>query len=131
MDASTVTNEDSKQYQLLSSMHVNNKGHYETDDGYLAIALGSYYGPVGTKYIIELDSGVTFKAIKADEKDDNDVFDGCTHRQDGSMLEFILDSDKAGEYYGVADNGYVCQGDLNNSKEFHGAIVSIKKVTMN
>ena len=129
MDADAVTNEDSAQYKLLSAMHVDARGHYETDDGYLAVALGSYYGPVGTKYIIELDSGVTFKAIKADEKADKDVFDGCTHRFDGSMLEFILDSDKAAEYYGVV-NGYVCQGNLNNSKEFKGAITSIKRVTL-
>ena len=130
MDADAVTNEDSAQYKLLSAMHADARGHYETDDGYLAVALGSYYGPVGPKYIIELDSGVTFKAIKADEKAEEDVFDGCTHRFDGSMLEFILDSDKAAEYYGVV-NGYVCQGNLNNSKEFTGAITSIKRVTLN
>lgn len=129
MDGSAVTNTESAQYQLLSQMHINERGHYETDDGYIAIALGSYYGPVGTKYIIELDSGITFKAIKADQKSDEHVYNGCQHQIDGSMLEFILDSDTAGNYYGIK-NDYVCGGNLNNSPDFNGAITSIKRVTV-
>ena len=129
MDGSTVTDTASIQYQLLSSMHINEKGHYETDDGYIAVALGSYYGAVGTKYIITLDNGISFKAIKADQKADEHVYNGCQHRQDGSMLEFILDTEVAGNYYGMK-NGYVAGGNLNNVSEFNGAIVSIKCVTV-
>lgn len=129
MDGSTVTDTNSAQYQLLSTMHINEKGHYETDDGYIAIALGSYYGPVGTKYIVELNTGITFKAIKADQKSDEHVYNGCQHRIDGSMLEFILDTEVAGNYFGIK-NGYVCGGNLNNSLDYNGAITSIKRVTI-
>ena len=129
MDGSTVTNTASVQYQLLSTMRINEKGQYETDDGYIAIALGSYYGPVGSKYIIELDTGITFKAIKSDQKSDEHVYNGCQHRVDGSMLEFILDTETAGNYFGMK-NGYVCGGNLNNSSDYNGAITSIKKVTI-
>lgn len=129
MDGATVTDETSNQYQLLSQMHVNDRGHYETDDGFLAVALGSYYGPVGTKYIITLDSGVQLKAIKADEKADEHMIGGCTHYQDGSMMEFILDSETAANYYGEM-NGYVAGGNLNNIDMWKGAIVSIQRVDL-
>lgn len=129
MDADTVTDEDSLQYKLLSQMHINEKGLYETDDGYVAIALGSYYGGVGTKYLITLDTGVTFKAIKADEKADEHVYDGCIHKVDGSMMEFILDTDKASQYFGLS-NGYVAGGNLNNSNDYRGDIVEIRQVTI-
>lgn len=129
MDGATVTDTTSNQYQLLSQMHVNDRGHYETDDGFLAIALGSYYGPVGTKYIITLDSGVQLKAIKADEKADEHMIGGCTHYQDGSMMEFILDSETAANYYGEV-NGYVAGGNLNNIDMWKGAIVSIQRVDL-
>lgn len=129
MDGATVTDETSTQYQLLSQMHVNERGHYETDDGFIAVALGSYYGPVGTKYIITLDSGVQIKAIKADEKANEHMINGCTHYQDGSMMEFILDSETASNYYGEV-NGYVAGGNLNNIDMWKGAIVSIQKVNI-
>lgn len=127
MDGAKITNTASAQYQLLQTMHVNEHGHYVTDDGYLAVALGSFYGPIGSKYVVTLDNGKQFKVIKGDEKADQHVYNGCYHRVDGSVLEFILDTPAAAEYYGLV-NGYVAGGSLGRSSEFAGEIEDIQAV---
>lgn len=127
MDGAKVTNVATAQYQLLQTMHINEKGNYETDDGYIGVALGSYYGPIGAKYIVTLSTGKTLKVIKADAKADQDVYDGCYHKEDSSMMELIIDTKTAGDYYGVV-NGYVSAGNFDNQDEYHGAIVSMKRV---
>lgn len=127
MDGAKVTNTASAQYQLLQTMHINEQGFYATDDGYIGVALGSYYGPIGTKYLVTLENGTTLKVIKADAKADIHVYNGCYHRQDGSMMEFIVDTQTAGNYWGFR-NGYVLGGNFNNAPEFQGAIVKMERV---
>lgn len=127
MDGAKVTNTASKQYQLLQTMHINDQGFYATDDGFIGVALGSYYGPIGSKFTVTLSNGNTFKVIKADEKSDNDVYNGCYHKQDGSMMEFVIDTETAGEYWGMI-NGYVLGGNFNNCEQFNGTIVSMERV---
>lgn len=127
MDGAKVTNTASRQYQLLQTMHINEQGFYSTDDGYIGVALGSYYGAIGTKYTVTLENGRTIKVIKADEKADIHVYNGCYHRQDGSVMEFIIDTQTAGNYWGFR-NGYVLGGNFNNAEEFQGQIVDIRLV---
>ena len=127
MDGSTVTNQESDQYKLLKTMHINHRGNYETDDGFIGVAFGSYYGPVGTKYIVDLDSGIQLKVIKADEKADEHVNNGCVHKIDESMMEMIIDEPTAAAYYGMI-NGYVLGGNFNNSPDYQGNIIRIRKV---
>lgn len=115
-------NKDSKQYQLSLSAYVNNEGHYMIDD-YYCVALGSYYGDVGTKYIITLSSGVQFKAIKFDAKADQDTVNGCYHSSDGSILEFVLSYETAFQFYGGEQ--YIA---INLHDKWKGNIVSIETV---
>lgn len=129
MDGAKVTNKLSAQYLLLQTMHINEKGNYETDDGYIGVALGSYYGPIGTKYIVTLSTGKVLKVIKADAKADEHVYNGCNHKQDNSMMELIIDTATAGSYYGTI-GGYVAGGNFNNVDDYNGAIVDMKKVTI-
>lgn len=127
MDAAKVTNTASNQYKLLQTMHINDQGIYATDDGYLGVALGSYFGPIGSKYLVTLENGVTLKVIKADEKADIHVYNGCYHREDGSVMEFIIDTETAGNYFGTV-GGYVLGGNFNNYEGFRGQIVAMEKV---
>lgn len=130
MDGAMVTNVYTDQYELLHhQMHVNDNGHYVTDDGYLGVALGSYFGPVGTKYVVTFANGRSYRIIKADAKADEDVYNGCYHRLDGSVIEFIIEPETAAKAYGVI-NGYVAGGNFNNVPEFSGEILEMRLVSL-
>lgn len=43
-------------------------GFFYTYDGYMAVALGSYFGGLGERYGFTLSSGVVLKVIKAEPK---------------------------------------------------------------
>jgi hypothetical protein len=63
-------------------------------DGYICIALGSQYGPVGTKYYMTI-GGVVYKFIKADAKADIHTANGEGWTgPDGHIIECIVDMDK-------------------------------------
>ena len=128
MDGAKVTNTASAQYKLLQTMHVDERGFYATDDGFIGVALGSYYGPVGSKYVVTLSNGKQYKVIKADEKADAHVWNGCYHREDGSVMEMVIDTETAGAYWGVGANGLVLNGNFNNAEEFQGEIVDFLAV---
>lgn len=127
-DGAMLTNVNSPQWDLLQKMQINKNGIYTTKDGYLGVALGSIYGNIGTKYEIELQSGKTLKVIKLDEKADVDTVNGCYHKSDGSMLEFVIDTATAAKNYGIAENGYVLSGNFNNHSDYNGAIIKMSKV---
>ncbi len=82
----------SLQYQYLQAyMNVSADGLLRTEDGFIAVALGSYYGPIGSKYRFTTSTGQTFKVMKIDEKSDNHTTNGCTDSTN-SMIEFIIDT---------------------------------------
>lgn len=123
-----ITDVTSPQYALIQTMHPNEKGMYVTDDGYIGVALGSVYGAIGTKYEITLDTGIVLNVIKLDEKADKDTVSGCYHASDGSMIEFVIDVQKAMQYYGTISNEYILNGNFNNHSDYEGNIVSMKKI---
>lgn len=127
MDGSKIQNRASRQWKLIQTMNVNEQGFYSTDDGFIGVALGSYYGAIGTKYLVTLENGMTYKVIKTDEKSDVHVYDGCYHRVDGSVMEMVIDEETAGKYWGMT-NGYVLGGNFNNAEEFKGQILDIQLV---
>lgn len=127
-DGSGITDRTSKQYWLLQEMYIDERGFYVTQDGYIGVALGSYYGEIGTKYQVTLDTGIELRVIKADEKADKDVINGCYHKTDGSILEFINDYQTAARYYGLISNEFILNGNYNNHDDFAGTIISMKKV---
>lgn len=123
MDWRAVTNTSSKQYELLNSGIFNmDNGLLITEDGYVAVALGSKYGSVGDKFRITLDTGKTFKAIKADAKSDAHTINGCHQYQDGSIIEFVVDTTALSYENRLA---YV-MGDISYVKGFEGIVTSIE-----
>lgn len=117
----------STQFQIMNTLHINDRGMYESVDGYLAVALGSYYGPVGSKFKITLDSGIVLKVIKADAKADKDTVNGCSQRTDGSILEFVINEPTAFRFF-PSTNGYVNNGNFNNHTDYQGTIVKVEKL---
>ena len=82
-------------------MHVDEEtGLLMDDEGFIGVALGSYFGPIGTKYYVTLSEGQTIPIVKIEAKADQHVSNGCEHLEDHSVIEMVIDADIAGEYYG-------------------------------
>lgn len=125
MDYKCITSKDSMQYKLIhnGTINVGSDGLLYCGD-YVSIALGSRFGNIGDKFIITLDSGKTFKAIKGDEKSDKDTVNHCHHLSDGSLVEFIIDTRLARQSY----HDCIRDGNFNSSDKFNGHITKIQKV---
>lgn len=132
MDYRSVTDPSSKQYWFIrDNMEVDPlTGFLLDEDGFIGVALGSYYGSIGDRYYFTLDTGVVLPVVKVDEKSDRDTDStGCYHTGDGSVIEFVIDKDVANEYYGYYANGLVLQGNFSNYPIYKGSIVKVEKVT--
>ena len=130
MDYRATTLVSSSQYQFMHNHCVVDKtGFLLDEDNFIAVALGSYYGGIGDRFYFTLDNGVVLPLVKAEEKADVDTdARGCYHTVDNSVIEFVIDSDKAGNYFGVYGNGYVLSGNYNNYPLFNGNIVKVERV---
>jgi hypothetical protein len=127
MDYRAITNKKSKQYQFIqANMTADERGYLIDNEGYIGVALGSYFGNIGTRYIFKLSSGTELKVVKVEVKDDDHTNNGCEQKWDGSVIEFVIDTQKAKNYYGIASNGYINSGNFN--KVFNGKIIEIEKV---
>lgn len=124
MDYRAITDKTSRQYQLIhsDSITIGNDGLLYSGE-YIGVALGSKFGSIGDKFLITLDTGKQFKAIKIDEKDDNDTVDNCHHVTDGSVVEFVIDVGLARETYYKA----ILMGDFNYTEQFNGNVIKIER----
>lgn len=131
MDYRMTTVVNSRQYQFIhNNLNVDyNTGFLYDEDGFIAVALGSYYGTIGDRFYFTLDSGIVLPLVKAEEKADVDTdATGCYHLIDGSIIEFVIDADIAGQYFWDTGNGLVLNGNYNNYWLFDGDIVKVEKV---
>ena len=133
MDYRAVTLTTSAQYRYMRNyMTVDgNTGLLYDKDGFIGVALGSYYGWIGDRFYFTLSNGQVIPVVKIDAKSDAHVSGGCAHLNDGSVIEFVIHTGYAGDYFGRASNGYVSWGNFNNSPLFNGRIVKVEKVTGN
>lgn len=124
MDYKYITDSSSPQYKLIYSGNIKvcSDGLLRSEE-YIGIALGSKFGKIGDKFLITLNTGKQFKAIKIDEKDDRHTVDGCHHASDGSLIEFVIDTDLAKQTYSDA----ILMGDFNYIDLFNGEIVRIER----
>ena len=131
MDYRMTTVVSSNQYQFLNyECTVDNKtGFLYDEEGFIAVALGSYFGKIGDRFYFTLDSGIVLPLVKGEEKDDGDT-DGtnCYHTIDGSVIEFVIHDEYAADYFGANGNGYVLNGNYNNYPLFEGSIVKVERV---
>lgn len=132
MDFRAVTDPSSAQYWLIKDeMEVDPLTGFLLDkDGFIGVALGSYYGRIGDRFYFTLESGVVLPVIKVDEKADKDTDpSGCYHVSDGSVIEFVIDASVANEFYGYYPNGLVLQGNFANYSIYDGNIIKVEKVS--
>ena len=131
MDYRMTTLVSSSQYQFLNyKCTVDTKtGFLYDEEGFIAVALGSYYGEIGDRFYFTLDTGIVLPLVKGEEKDDGDTDrTNCYHTIDGSIIEFVIDDEYAADYFGANGNGYVLNGNYNNYSLFEGSIVKVEKV---
>ena len=89
---------------------------------YYCVALGSYYGNVGDKFIIETKKGNKYKVIKADEKADKHTDSSNRYTlSNGCMIEWIVETNKL-------DKFVKSSGNIDNIKKVSGAIIKITKI---
>lgn len=124
MLSSSITDKSSKQYELISGMKAKD-GLLLDDEGYIGVALGSWFGELGTRYVFKLSSGVELYVVKVEEKDDKDTLNGCEHKIDKSVIEFVID-DKTNTFeYG--DNNLILNGNFDNHEWFKGDIINMRR----
>ena len=125
MDYKAITNTSSTQYKYIKNyMTVGSDGYLRDADGNIGVALGSYFGPIGTKYEVHLDTGIVFNIVKVEAKADEHTVNGCYQKYDKSVIEFVIDSSKMSK----ASNGYVWSGNFNNNPDFKGKITAMYKI---
>lgn len=129
-DYRMITDVNSKQYKYIHEhMTVDEQtGFLLNEDGFLGVAMGYLFGDIGTEYYIELDTGTVIPVVKVDAKAAVDASNGCSANLDASVIEFVIDADKALAYFGGA-NGYASNGNFNNQKCFNGNIADIRLVS--
>ncbi|MFV0550383.1 MAG: hypothetical protein ACK5L6_00470 [Anaerorhabdus sp.] len=130
MPYTAITAKNSKQYKYIEShMTVDQTtGMLYDEDGFIGAALGYSFGEIGSRYYFTLDTGIVLPIVKVDAKASADAPNGCSHAADASVIEFVIDSTIASEYFGAGPTGLVKQGNFNNDTRFKGSITKVEKV---
>ena len=125
MDYRAITDTSSNQWKLLQTMTIGYDGMIRDADGYIAAALGSAFGPIGSRYVFTLEDGKELPIIKADQKQDRHTCDNNIFGLNNwDIIEFIVDSSKMPIY----PNGYVYGGNFDNCPEYAGDVLCWEKV---
>lgn len=81
---SDITDTNSPQWDLIHNyLIIQEDGILQTDDGFIACALGRHFGKIGTKWIFICEDGSEIKVIKTDEKQDR-------HTKNGDLIHGII-----------------------------------------
>ncbi len=129
-DYRLITSVGSAQYQYIHNhCTVDEKtGFLIDEEGFMGVAMGYAFGEIGSRYYIELDTGITIPVVKVDAKASEHAPNGCSAASDASVIEFVIDADRATAYFGGA-NGLASSGNFNNYKYLKGSISDIERVT--
>ena len=133
MDYRTITNTSSVQYQFIHSNEIMicEDGFLRDNEGFIGVAMGSYFGPIGSRYICHLDTGKDIKVVKVEAKDTEHTFDGFCGNTSYDIIEFVIDTKALWMQQNKWSNGYIFSGNFNNCSEFNGKIVAIDMVIEN
>ena len=129
-DYRLITSVGSAQYQYIHNHCTVDEetGFLIDEEGFMGVAMGYSFGEIGSRYYIELDTGITIPVVKVDSKAAEHAPNGCSASSDASVIEFVIDADKAMAYFGGA-NGLASSGNFNNYKYLKGRISDIERVT--
>lgn len=130
MSVYAITDTASRQYEYISEeITIDARGFLQDAEGYYGVALGSYFGEIGSRYIFTLDTGIELPVVKVEEKSDAHTIDGYYHAEDGSVIEFVIDTETEYMKQNIHGNRLIFSGNFNNSPEFAGNIQKIEKIS--
>lgn len=128
MDYRAITNKASNQYkfQQRDDVWVDEYGFLVQNSEWYVVAMGSYWGKIGDKFIIHLENGEIISCVLGDIKSDRHTDrQNYAHESDGHVVEFLIDS---GSSY-VKEVGMTKHGLVNKVfKQWDSKIVGICKV---
>lgn len=124
-DYRMITDTTSKQweFQQKTNVYEDYRGFLMENEEWYAVALGSYFGDIGTKYIFTMSTGNKIKIVKGDFKSDADTCEDNYLSYNGHILEFMINP----------DNQWMIENEIPslnfiNYEPFQGDIVKIEKV---
>jgi len=120
LDEAAITNTHSRQYAYTVLAGTEECGLLVFNNCY-CVAMGSFYGDLGTEYRVTLDTGVQFNIIITERKADEhtDALHQYT-KSDNSILEFIVDKDRLPKEIQL-------YGDISKIDFFKGNIVKLEQ----
>lgn len=95
MDYRAITNKASNQYkfQQRDDVWVDEYGFLVQNSEWYVVAMGSYWGKIGDKFIVRLENGETISCVLGDIKADRHTDKlNYSHASDGHVIEFLIDS---------------------------------------
>ena len=120
MDYRAVTDTASTQWAIISQAYHRGDGLLEVN-GCILVALGSYWGPVGTTYRATI-GGREVYLMKGDAKQDQHTYGGYGYEgQNGHLVEAIVDGDLLDEMAAV-------MGDCNYLEALTGEITKLEVI---
>lgn len=130
MDYRQITDPTSLQFQLINSekIYIDKYGYLRDEEGFIGVAMGSYFGEIGSKYICHLDNGKQIKVIKVESKNDIHTISNFCGYLAYDIIEFVIDSQTEWMKNNIWSNGYIFNGDFNNCENFSGKIIKIEKI---
>lgn len=121
MDYRAITDTSSNQYALLLSSYTDDNGLVMIDGCY-AVALGKWFGEVGSKYKVTFDNGNEICIIKADEKQTAHTYENNDmYGLNGHVIEMLVDTDKL-------DDTAKYTGNCDYIKAVSGTITKIERI---
>lgn len=125
MDWSAITDHSSQQYKFITTyMDTKSKDgllHLKVDTKFIGVALGSYFGGIGSKFKFTLAGGEVIYAVKVEEKADiHTMANNCVHAGDSSIIEFVVN----GNFKSYYPEAYEA-GNLAVLPQFKGEIIQI------
>ncbi|MBQ9327771.1 MAG: hypothetical protein IJ225_04465 [Solobacterium sp.] len=129
-DYRLITSVGSAQYQYIHNHCTVDEetGFLFDEGGFIGAAMGYSFGEIGSRYYIVLDTGIIIPVVKVDAKAAEHAPNGCSAGSDASVIEFVIDTDKALAFFGGA-NGLASSGNFNNYEYLQGNIADIEAVS--
>lgn len=125
MDYRCITDTSSVQYEIQQQAYTDSRGFRRVGDDY-CVALGTgFTSGCGERFAIYLDSGYSFTAIVSDVK--ADIHTDSTNcfvplgENSGNVVEFIIDTDYAGE-------SMLSTGNAGYYEDLSGNVISIEQL---
>lgn len=120
MDYRAITLTTSRQYKLQETLAYTGDNGLRMVNGRYCVAVGSYYTTtIGQHIDIELENGKVIKAVLADCKADKHTDSTNRIHPDGSVVEFVVDTD-------ALDSTAKRMGDISYVNGWNSKVVNIK-----